>query len=104
MGIVQTYKNDGIKGVYSQIKLDSSEKVLISIGRDEIKIFRMKLGGLIPGKSVWHFSDLYKFTELLNEKGIDSHPLDVLVEKVKAFSSIEDLQKQLAFFVEELKK
>jgi hypothetical protein len=89
------------KGVYSQIKLDSGEKVLISIAND-IKIFKLKFFGTIPSQTVWEFSDLYQFADLLRKNGYSAHPLDVLVEKVKDYYNIEQLQKELKNFVAEL--
>lgn len=102
MNKVITYKNEGAKGVYSQIKLDSRERVLISIAANEIKIFKLKFLGTIPSQTVWKFSDLFQFADLLQKNGYSDHPLDVLVKKVKGFDDIEQLQKELKNFVTEL--
>jgi len=86
-----TYKNAGLSGVYSQIKLDSGERVMISIAASEIKIFRMKLGGLIPGSVVYHIDDLFEFSDLLTKNGVVLNPLDFLIEGLKDSSDIHRL-------------
>lgn len=83
MGKIVTYKNEGAKGVFAQIKLDSGERVLISIAANEIKIFKLKFFRSIPSGTVWEYPDLFNFFDLLTANGYSSHPLDVLVEKVK---------------------
>lgn len=92
----------GAKGVYSQIKLDSGERVLISIAANEIKIFKLKFFGTIPSQTVWEFSDLFQFVNLLHKNGYSAHLLDVLVEKVKNYNNIEQLQTEFKNFVAEL--
>ena len=104
MGKIITYKNEGAKGIFSQIKLDNGERVLISIATDEIKIFKLKFFGNIPSKTVWQFSDLYKIAKLFQDNGYDDQLLDVLVEQVKKYNSIEDLQKGMDELIDRLKK
>ena len=48
MGKVITYK----EGAYSQVKLNSGERVMFSFSPDELKIFKMGLGGLVPTKTI----------------------------------------------------
>lgn len=102
MGKIITYKNEGAKGVFSQIKLDNGERVLVSIAADEIKIFKLKFFGYMPSSTVWKFPDLFEFFNLLQQNGYSEHPLDVLVNKVKNFSSIRQLQEKLDKFTEGL--
>lgn len=104
MGKIITYKNEGTKGVFSQIKLDSGERVLISIAADEIKIFKLKFFGVIPSGTIWKYPDLFGFFDLLQANGSSEHPLDVLVEKVKNFNSVVQLQNELNNFVTNLEK
>ncbi len=104
MSKIITYKNEGTKGVFSQIKLDSGERVLISIAANEIKIFKLKFFGAIPSGTVWEYPDLFGFFDLLTTNGYSGHPLDVLVEKVKNFNSIDHLQTELKNFVNILEK
>lgn len=104
MGKVITYKNEGAKGVFSQIKLDSGERVLSSMAANEIKIFKLKFFGAIPSATIWEYPDLFGFFDLLTANGYSGHPLDVLVEKVKKFNSIDHLQNELNNFVENYKK
>ncbi len=104
MGEVITYKNEGAKGIFSQIKLDSGERVLISIAADEVKIFKQKFFGVIPGKTIWQFSDLYKLAKSLQDNRYDDQLLDILVNQVKEYNSIVDLQKGLDEFISKLKE
>ena len=94
MGRIITYKNEGDKGIFSQIKLDSGERVLISITANKIKIFKLKFFGVIPVKTIWKYP----------ANGFSENPLDVLVEKVKKFNSIVQLQNELNNFVANLEK
>lgn len=104
MSQIITYKNEGVKGVFSQIKLDSGERVLISIAANEIKIYKLKFFGVIPSGTIWEYPDLFGFFNLLQANGYSGHPLDVLVEKVKFFDSIVHLQNKLNNFVANLEK
>ena len=104
MGKIITYKNEGTKGVFSQIELNKKERVLISIAANEIKIFKLKFFGSIPGKTIWNYPDLFQFVDLLFKDGRESHPLDVLVDIAKDCASIEQLQNTLDKFISNIKK
>lgn len=104
MGKVITYRNEGAKGIFSQIKLDNGDRVLISIAADEVKIFKMKFFGMIPGETIWEYPDLFRFAELLTNNGYEGHPLDFLVEKVQNFSSTEQLINELNSCIVDLEK
>ncbi len=104
MGQIITYKNEGVSGVFSQIKFDNGERILVSIANDEIKIFKLILGGSIPAKTIWHYPNLYKFVELLFKKGVSDHPLDLLVNKLITYNSISEVQNGLDNFIIELEK
>lgn len=103
MGKIINYKKDGVRGVFSKIELNNGDRVLISIASNEIKIFKLKLLGLVPSVTVWKYLDLFEFFDLLLAGGIEKHPLDALVEKVKDFDSIEHLKQGLDMFVADLK-
>ena len=47
MSEVITYKNTA-KQCFCQLKLDSGERVLISIARTGVKLFQLGLAGLLP--------------------------------------------------------
>ena len=49
---IVTYKNTGPDGIFCQIKLNSGERVLISVGSGYIKIFKL-LFGFFPIKTIW---------------------------------------------------
>ncbi|MBU0670920.1 hypothetical protein KKF29_02055 [Patescibacteria group bacterium] len=103
MGKIITYKQEGARGIFSQIKLNNGDRVLISIAAGEIKIFKMKFLGLVPGSTIWQYPSLHKFFELTQENGYEDMPLDVLVNKVKNFDSIDQLQRELSNFITNLK-
>ncbi len=100
MSKVITYKNEGAKGVFSQVKLDSGERILISIGDNVIKIYKLGLFGAIPVKTVWLYPDFREFFDLLRYK---KHPLDVFVEMAKESGSISGLQNAADEYVKSLK-
>ena len=47
-------------GAYCQLKLNSGDRLLISIARPGIKIVKLRFGGLIPGRTIanWTPSEL----------------------------------------------
>lgn len=100
MGKVITYK----EGAYSQVKLNSGERIMFSFAPDELKIFKMSWGGLIPIKTILTlgplnlsliedfskppFSDmpLYKFTDYLEPCVTLSLTCDSIEEITRKFS------------------
>jgi len=102
MGKIITYKQEGPKGIFSQIKLNNGDRVLISIAKGEIRIFKLKFFGLIPASTVWLYPSLHEFFDLTQKNGYDDMPLDVLVNKVKFFDSITQLQTELNDFITDL--
>ncbi|MFH2136742.1 MAG: hypothetical protein ABII19_03905 [Patescibacteria group bacterium] len=102
MGKVITYKQEGPKGIFSQIKLNNGDRVLISIAKGEIKIFKLKFFGLVPTSTIWQYPSLHEFFDLTQKNGYDDMPLDVLVNKVKNFDSIVQMQTELNNFITNL--
>ena len=103
MGKIITYKQEGPDGIFSQIKLNNGERVLISIAASEIKIFKMKFLGMIPIGTIWEYPSLQEFYELTEKGGYDEMPLDLLVNQVKNFDSVVQLQEELNKFIVSLK-
>ena len=101
MSKVITYKNEGAKGVFSQIKLNSGERILISIGDNIIKIYKLGLFGAIPTKTIWQYPNFREFFDLL---GYKKHPLDVFVDMAKESGSIAELCGKADEFVNNLKR
>ena len=102
MSQVVTYKNEGPKGCYCQIKLDSRERILLSIAESGIVIFKLVLRGYIPVKKIWEAGptvayhkfgpfDSSKISNLSRLPGA-GHPLDVMKDRLLGFSSITELQ------------
>jgi len=79
---------------YCQIKLASKERILISSSNVDIKIFKLKLGGLFPTKTLISMSGIkiavyLEEHELAFEDGI----FEALVRLCLKTNSIEDLLK-----------
>ena len=112
MSEVITYKNVKFKQCFCQIKFDSGERILISIGPNSIILFKLKLFGMIPSSKIWSgcsllayhkfgpfdFSQiktsnpLFDYEHLLSGHG---HPLDVIRDSLLQFNSIFELKKML---------
>ena len=76
MSIIKTYK----EGRFSQINLSDGNKVLISSGADDTKVFR--IGFLSLPKGVVHvFSDLY-IAYLINNIGITNDTVNYLASEL----------------------
>ena len=95
MGKVITYK----EGAYSQVKLNSGERIMFSFAPDELKIFKMSWGGWIPIKTILtlgpmnlallkDFSELsiYKFTDYLEHCVTLGLTCDSIEEIARKFS------------------
>ena len=92
MSKVITYRNDS-KHSFCQIKLDSGEKVLISMGSGTIKISKLLIG-VIPTETIWESGDAKTIMRMFLEGDI-KHPLDAAKDKVLTAKSINDLKIML---------
>jgi hypothetical protein len=92
MGKVITYKND-FKHSFCQIKLDSGEKVLISMGSGTLRISKLLLG-VIPTETIWESGDAKTIMRIFLEGDI-KHPLDAARDKVLTAKSINYLKMML---------
>lgn len=93
MSKVITYK----EGCYSQIKLTSGERIMLSIARTGIVIFKMRFFGVYPGPKIaeWLPHDLHRFRELFGGGSLNPTPLKLAVEKLISFDSISELREFL---------
>lgn len=94
MGEVVNYK----EGRYCQLKLDSGERILISIAQSGIKIVKLSFGGLIPTSTIWNCSiaDVRKAINLfVDQEELLIHPLDAIKGKLIDFKSIADVKSFL---------
>ena len=106
MSKVITYRNDGAKGCFCQIKFDSGERILLSIAQTGIVIFKLKFFGYIPANKIWETTSTvayYKFgpfdTSLISPLGRffgGGHPLDIMKDRLLEFKSIDELQRFLS--------
>jgi hypothetical protein len=94
MAKIITYKNEGEKGTFCQIKLDSGERVFISIYKPmQVKISKMWLG-ILPGKTIWGPKSIYETLKLFFDKNKASkNVLDMVIEKILDCKSTEEIKK-----------
>jgi hypothetical protein len=89
MSEIVTYKNAGTSGVYAQIRLDSGERLLLSMAQTGFRVSKLLLG-VIPTQTVWDI--LAKLTDQADPM---KHPLDVAIMKVKGCGSIDEVKGTL---------
>ena len=101
MSEIITYSNSP-SGKYCQIKFDHGKRILVSLTRTEIKIFKMKFLGSVPGDTIFEittldlFSNKYKSArEKLTEKSTALDMLDVFKEILIECHSLEEAIKVL---------
>ncbi len=76
------------------MKLDSSERILVSIAQTGVKISRLGWGGLMPTKTIWESNDVPKMVRLFgNEDQPDRDLLDSIIGKCVEIKSIEELKR-----------
>ncbi|OGF33908.1 hypothetical protein A2223_04745 [Candidatus Falkowbacteria bacterium RIFOXYA2_FULL_35_8] len=93
MGKIITYKNTNNE-IFCQIKLDSKEKILISVAQSGCKIFKL-LGGYIPIKTIYS-ADLNEMVRVFADPKHYGEPiLDKIVEKVIDYKDIKTLKNGL---------
>jgi len=107
MGEVITYMNAGEIGLFCQIKLDSKERILISIGKEDdtsespggIKILELDPSGLTPIRTIWETTDLnemiYFFMIDDVKKPIEKTLLDCVKDKLINCKSIKEVKDKL---------
>jgi len=82
---------------YCQIKLDSGERILISLSNSDIKVFKLGLGGLLPTKTLLSMNSI-KAAIFLEENGLElkNGMFEALINLCLTSSSIDDLAKRFA--------
>jgi hypothetical protein len=96
MGKIITYKNQGSKGMFCQIRLNSGERVLIGIAQTGVKISKLSFSGLIPTNTIWESSDVPKLVELFSDEGEpDRSLLDGVVAKLIDCKSLDEIRCKL---------
>lgn len=96
MAKVVNYK----EGRYCQLKLDSGERVLISIAQTGIKISKLRFGGIIPSNTIcnWGASDLRSAIDIFADPNKPTkHPLDAIRDKLIECYSIEEIKQVCSF-------
>jgi hypothetical protein len=93
MGEVITYEEPR----YSMVRLDSGERVLLSVAQDGIVLYRMRLGGFLPGSRIgsWTPGQIHDFVDRFgfNDPGVS--PFRSTVEFIAGFSNIDELLRHI---------
>jgi hypothetical protein len=99
MGEVVTYRNEPPNRMYCQLKLDSNERVLISIGDSGIRISKLGFAGRIRAGTIWRCErdEIRDAFELFAdpERPMTS-TLDAIRDKLIGFRSIADFKAFLS--------
>ncbi|MEN6560256.1 MAG: hypothetical protein ABFD52_05740 [Acidobacteriota bacterium] len=107
MSKVETYSNTAHK-CYCQIKLDSGERILLSIASmpsPSIKVFKVKFLG-VPVKTVWEYNPtmaggyeayVRKLIEMFADPSDEEpkHPLDAIRDRLLPCQSISEVLNSL---------
>jgi hypothetical protein len=93
MAKIITYRNEGSKGVFCQLKLESGERILISMTQNNTKIFKLGLMGLVPMGTIWESSDIEEMIRIFADPANpEKHPLDAIIGKLIDCKSIDELK------------
>jgi hypothetical protein len=91
MAKIVTYKND-LKHCYAQLRLDSGERILVSIARHNIRIYKLSLMGMLPTSTIWSSTEVEYFM-IRTECNDDA--LDGMCTLLSKFNSISDIAKAI---------
>lgn len=82
---------------YSMIKLDSGERIMLTLSQAGIVIFQMHLLGVVPGQKIaeWLPQDLDRYVDLFGGEHPNGSPFRFAVEKLASFKSIKELRAYL---------
>lgn len=82
---------------YCQIKLDSGERILVSISNSDVKVFKLGFGGLLPTKTLLSMSGI-KAAIFLEENGLELKDgiLEAFIKLCLSNNSIDDLSTRFA--------
>jgi hypothetical protein len=91
-----TYKNEGVKGVFCQLQLDSGERILVSIAQSGVKIFKIGFMGIFPMKTIWESSSIEEMVKIfVNSQTQAMSPLDAIIEKLRNCKNIEKILEKI---------
>lgn len=91
MSCIITYK----EGFFSQIKLTSGERIMLSCAEGGATIFKMRFFGLVRDSKIaeWKLKDLSRFMFRFGGAPPNQTPFNFTVQKLTSFDSIEQLRK-----------
>ena len=97
MSEVVTYRNEPGRAAFCQIRLDSGERVVISVVDMEVKIVGQRLGGRLPAATLWRSKDVDRLIALFGDPADPGkHPFEAMRDRILAIPSIEALERFLA--------
>lgn len=96
MGTIEA-KRDTATQCWARLRLDSGEKVLISVAQTGVKIFKLKWGGLLPGPTLWASRSIVEVGEKFfdRDRPLQS-PLDSIIDRVIDCPSTAELCADLS--------
>ena len=95
-GEIITYKNQP-NGVFAQIRFETNERILISLTQSSVKIFKLRLFGNFPTKTLWELPIVHAvelFDDLLRPHG-QKNLLDVMVEIATTCKSVKEVLEKI---------
>lgn len=93
MAKVETYRNAGTSGKFSQIRLDSGNRVLVSVAQDGLAVF--KIGFFrVPYGTVVKLTEGREFLGLYKKHGFDLNAdlLDIAVQIVMKCKTTDEIK------------
>jgi len=82
--------------MYCQIKLESNERILISIAQPGVKILKLNFGGLIPTQTIWESNDVPKMVKLFADENQPEKPLlDAIIAGLIDCKTIVEIKQKL---------
>jgi hypothetical protein len=82
MGEVIVKRDTGRK-CWARLKLENGDQVMISVSHSGVKVFKMKLAGMIPAAILWESRSITKLVkQFFDEREPNQHPLDSMIDKL----------------------
>lgn len=96
MAIKITYSKDQPAGTFCQLKLDSGERILISIAQTGLKIYKLSFFGFFPTKVLWELDDVKELVKIfVDVEKPFTHPLDNIIDYLNDCKNIDEAIRKL---------
>ena len=69
---------------WARIRLENGDQVMISIAQSGVKVFKMRLAGILPGPTLWQSKSIADVVETFfdTEKPPPQQPIDPMIDKI----------------------